>query len=136
MKWVERFEQIEAELKKQETPATLECISGMRLSEFARRDLTVEIYSETLGCSLWLCSNEKMARRIRKDDPDSVTYTAAELRYLLSLNPDAESLKKIHSAKSVFPGSTIAESIPNYMPDIPRETQGRKFKPIEKNTKP
>jgi hypothetical protein len=127
MNWVERFEQIEAELKKQETPATLESIPGIKLSEFERRDLAVEIYSEVIGCTLWLCSNEKMVRRIRKDAPDSVTYTTAELRSLLRLNTDAENMKKIHDIKSVFLGSTIAESIPNNMPDIARETQGRKL---------
>lgn len=108
--WVEKLNEIEKQLKEQETALTAECLPGIKLSEFERRDIAVEIYSEVLGCELWLCSNKYIAAQIREDAPGAVCYTVKELRHLLGLNPSPESLKTIHEAKAVFPGSTIEET--------------------------
>lgn len=110
--WVDKLNEIEARLKERETALTAECLPGIKLSEFERRDIAVEIYSEFLGCALWLCSNAKMAAQIRNDAPDAVTYTVSEIRQLISLNHSLEGLKKIHDAKIVFPDSVVKETTP------------------------
>ncbi len=107
--WLDRLEEIIEQQNKEETPLTVECIQGITLTEFARRDIAVEIYSEFLGSTLWLCSNNEMAAQIRRDDPGKTCYTLKELRRLLTLNPSPESLKKIHEVKTIFPGSTVKE---------------------------
>ncbi len=111
--WVEKLEKIEARLEKEQTALTAECLPGIKFSEFARRDIAVLIYSEFLGCELWLCSNNKMAAQIKQDAPEQVCYTADELRHLISLDPGPESLKKIHEAKTVYLGSTLTEAVGN-----------------------
>lgn len=105
--WVEKFDEVAERLKQEETPATVEGISGTTLTEFARRDIAVEIYSEVLECNLWLCSNNKIAAQIRKDAPGQVCYTADELRHLLNLNPRPEDLIKVHNTKNIFDGTLI-----------------------------
>ena len=50
-------------------------ISLLRLSELAKRNIAIEIYSEILGCTVWLCSNELMALQVKEDYPGAVTYT-------------------------------------------------------------
>lgn len=89
---------------------TLDQILGMRLSELSRRNIALRIYSEVLGCEIWLCSSEEMAAQIKEDDPGSVTYTVDELRKLYSLKPSPEDLRGIYNAKTVFPGSKIIAS--------------------------
>ena len=85
-------------------------IERLKLSEFEQRDIAVEIHSEVLGCTLWLCSSDTMVTQIKEDAPGAVCYTVGELRHLLSLNPSPESLKKIHEAKAIYPGSTVVEA--------------------------
>ena len=121
--WIDRLDEILDQQKKEDTPLTVECIPGITLTEFARRDIAVEIYSDFLQCNIWLCSNNEMVAQIRSDDPEQVCYTAAELRHLISLNPDPKSLQKINSAKSVFPGSTLKAGIPYEVPEVIREDQ-------------
>lgn len=115
--WLDKLDELIEQEKKEETPTTLENIPGITLAEFARRNMAVEIYSELLGCNIWLCSNKEMAAQVKKDDPETVTYTTHELRELVKLNPDPEGLKKIHDAKRVFPGSTLKEGIPYEVPE-------------------
>ena len=87
----------------------LERILSMRLSEFAKRNMAIEIYSEVLGRSFWLCFNELMALQVKEDYPDTVTYTVDEMRELIRLNPNTESLRSIHNVKSVFGNSRLIE---------------------------
>ena len=82
-------------------------IPFLLLSEFEKREIAVEIYSEFLNCSIWLCSDEDMADQIKMDSPEAVCYTTHELRDLIKLNASPESLKKINDAKGTFSGSSI-----------------------------
>ena len=82
-------------------------IPFLLLSEFEKREIAVEIYSELLKCNIWLCSDEDMADQIKMDSPGAVCYTTHELRDIIKLNPSPESLKKINEAKGTFPGSSI-----------------------------
>ncbi len=86
-------------------------IERMKLSELKDRDMAIQIYSEVLCCNLWLCSNDEIANQLKKDAPEQVRYTIKEIKSLLSLNPSPDSLKKIHEAKTSFPGSTIRDSV-------------------------
>jgi len=107
--WLDRFDEIIEQQNKEATPLTVECIPGITLTEFARRDIAVEIYSDILGCNLWLCSNNEMVTQIRRDDPEKICYTLKELQHLLTLNPSPKSLKTIHEVKTIYPGSTVKE---------------------------
>ena len=90
--------------------STLESISRMQLVEFQKRDMALEVYSEILECTIWLCSNEGMAAQVRRDDPQAVTYTVDEIRHLLRLQVSPEELKRIHDAKSIFKDSKVINS--------------------------
>ncbi|MGE5445121.1 MAG: hypothetical protein ACM3SR_11065 [Ignavibacteriales bacterium] len=95
---------------KPDTMLNLESILQLRLSELSKRNRAIKIYSEVLGCEIWLCGTEQMVTQLRQDDPEVITYTAGELKRLMSLNPDPKGLMNIHIAKSVFPGSKIIDS--------------------------
>ncbi|MFI5324253.1 MAG: hypothetical protein ACHQ6U_12180, partial [Thermodesulfobacteriota bacterium] len=47
----------------------LEHIPQITLSEFSKRDMAVEIYSEVLQQTVWLCSNSDMVLQIEEDNP-------------------------------------------------------------------
>ncbi|MGE5444485.1 MAG: hypothetical protein ACM3SR_07775 [Ignavibacteriales bacterium] len=85
-------------------------ISLLRLSELSKRNIAIKIYSEVLGCEIWLCGNEEMAAQLRQDDPGAMIYTANEMRKLLRLNPNSEDLKRIHTVKTLFNSSKIINS--------------------------
>lgn len=36
-------------------------ILQLRLSELSKRNIALKIYSEVLGCKIWLCGNKKMS---------------------------------------------------------------------------
>jgi len=109
--WVEKLKKIIIQQEEDEIPISIDSITNLRLSEFARRDIAVEIYSEYLGGTLWLCSNDDMVLQINRDDPEKICYTVEEIYLLLKLKPSVESLKKIHEAKTVFPNSKLKEII-------------------------
>lgn len=88
----------------------IEQISQMLLEQFAKRNMALEIYSEILGCELWLCSNEKMANQIKNDDPNAIIYTVDEIMNLIKLKPNPEELRRIHDVKEGFKNSKIIES--------------------------
>ncbi len=97
----------EQERKKKEEPRVVD-ISLLTLTELSKRNMAIEIYSEILGCYIWLCSNDKMVRDVKRDDPEAVTYTVDEIRHLIQLRP--EDIKRIHETKTVFPGSQVVDS--------------------------
>ncbi|MDA2918730.1 hypothetical protein MYX76_04440 [Desulfobacterota bacterium AH_259_B03_O07] len=88
----------------------IEEISQYTLVELSKRNMALEIYSEILGCTIWLCSNEAMVKKIKTDDHEAVTYTIEEMRHLLTLKVSPEEIKRIHNAKCVFNGSKIVDS--------------------------
>ena len=95
------------EQKNQTLSPDPEAITQITLAEFALRNIAVEIYSEVLGCVLWLCSDEEMKSQVMRDAPGQVCYTVRELRNLLKLDPPPEDIKKIHECKKIFSNSTI-----------------------------
>ncbi|HEX3037279.1 MAG TPA: hypothetical protein VHT73_19515 [Thermodesulfobacteriota bacterium] len=106
-----RWTQQLKEKKQQPEPTfTLENITNVRLSELAKLDIALQIYSDVLGCEIWLCYNEAMATQVRKDDPGAVIYTIAEVKRLIFLNPDPDDIRRIHATKALFPGSKIINS--------------------------
>jgi len=109
--WVDKIEEAIVQQKKEDTPLTVENLPSITLTEFARRDIAVEIYSDFLQCNIWFCSNNEIATQLKKDAPGQVCYTIDEIRSLLTLNPSPESIKKIHEAKTSFAGSIIKESV-------------------------
>ena len=86
---------------------SIEQILGMTLSEFARLDTAIQIFSKVLDCEIWLCPTDSIAFPIKQDDPEAVTYTVEELRVLIRLNPTPDDLKRINSVKIVFNNSKI-----------------------------
>ncbi len=88
----------------------LDQILLLRLSELAKGNTAVKVYSEILKCEVWLCSSARIALQLQSDDPEAITYTVAEMRQLIRLNPSAEGLKSIQNAKVAFPGSRVVDS--------------------------
>jgi hypothetical protein len=84
----------------------------LTLTELSRRNMAVEVYSELLGQTIWLCSNEEMVSHVLADDPQAVCYTAEEIRQLLRLRPTPGDIKRIHEVKTAFPESSIVKSSP------------------------
>lgn len=103
-------EALKDEEKQARSATGIDPVLLMRLSELAKREMAIRIRSEVLGCDVWLCSNARIALQVRGDDPDAITYTVAEMRQLIKLNPSPEDLKNMHNAKAVFPGSRIVDS--------------------------
>lgn len=85
--------------------------SKLLLSEFGKRNIALQIYSEYLSCEVWLCSNTGMQKQIKNDDPKAITYTVDELRHLIKLNPNPDELRGIHYAKEIFHKSKIINSV-------------------------
>jgi hypothetical protein len=107
--WV--FEVPESDSNKTVTKQDMSDISLITLSEFERRDMAVEIYSDFLRCTLWLSSNEEMVAQVNEGAPGAVCYMASELRCLLKLKPRPEDLRAIHEAKVINPGSVIKGAV-------------------------
>lgn len=107
MSYLEIIDRVLEEQKK-EPKQGLGDVSLLTLSQLAKRNMAIEIYSEILGCEIWVCSNEKIETQVKEDDPEAVCYTASEMIKLLRLNPTPEDIKRIHEAKSVFNGSRIS----------------------------
>lgn len=114
--WVDKIDTLIRQQNLLEFTCSFESIPAMRLADFGSRDIAIEIYSEVLGCKLWLCSNDKMAEKIEKEAPGQVCYIAEELRHLISHRPSHESLRMIHEVKVTNSGS----SIKTYAPKDPR----------------
>lgn len=93
-----------------ESEIGIDQILNMRLSKLSRRIIAIKIYSDVLGCEIWLCGNEQIAAQLRQDDPQTVVYTADELRKLNKLQPSPEDLRAIHNTKDVFEESRIVDS--------------------------
>lgn len=88
----------------------LDHILQLRLSELAKRNIAVKVYSDILGCDVWICGNATMALQVREDDSKAITYTVAEMRRIIRLNPTPEDIKNIHDAKMIFTGCKVVDS--------------------------
>ena len=72
--------------------------------------LIYRIYSEILGCHLWIIETEQDLHYLRDYQGTSeAVYTTDEIKKLKSL--DKDSLKHLHEVKDIFPGSRILEVI-------------------------
>ncbi len=94
----------EAQKEVIETP---DFYTNLSLSEIKKRDIAYQIYSEYVDDTFWICSNEKMVKQIKIDDPESVVYHIDEIVRINKLKPDIKSLKSIHYAKKVFGQSKL-----------------------------
>ena len=74
---------------------------------FARRKVGIKIYSEILGCYLWVVETDEDMHSLRSQGITEAIYTTDEIRKLKDLSKD--SLKEIHKAKEVFPESKVEE---------------------------
>lgn len=68
---------------KPERPLTLFDIVDIAKSEFTKVDMALGLYTEITNSFFWLCSSQKVAARIKKDDPSAITYTFDEMTKLL-----------------------------------------------------
>ena len=103
--------ELESESNLRGFGVSIEKILGMTLSEFARLDTAIQIFSKVLDCEIWLCPTDSIASQIKQDDPEAVTYTVGELRELIRLNPTPDDLTRINNEKIVFNNSKIVEGM-------------------------
>jgi len=82
-------------------------VPEISLTEVARCNIALKIYSSVLNCHVWFCPDEQMVEEILEDDPAAITYTVDEIMNLTKLNPSPEQLRRIHDAKEVFTGSKL-----------------------------
>jgi len=87
-----------------------EAISQLRFSEFSKLDISLEVDSDVLGCTIWFCPNEESASALKAENPKAVTYTADELLEILNLDPSHEDLNRIHCIKTIFKDSVVIDS--------------------------
>jgi hypothetical protein len=90
---------------------SIEQIPNMTLSEFSKRSMAIEIYSEILQRNIWFCSNDEMVRQIKTDVPDAICFTSDELKHLLNLNPSPEDIKRINLIKGESDTSRVINAL-------------------------
>jgi hypothetical protein len=83
--WEIPSQQAEKDKRRKQEELQVADISPLTLTELSRRNMALEIYSELLGCTIWLCSNTEMVKEIQKDDPSAICYTVDEVRRFLEL---------------------------------------------------
>jgi len=86
---------------------------NLSLSEIKKRDIAYQIYSEYVDDTFWICSNEKMVKQMKIDDPESVVYHIDEIVKINKLKPNIKGLKSIHDAKKCFKNSKVIRSKKN-----------------------
>jgi len=89
---------------------SIEFYSRLSLSEIKKRDIAYQIYSEYVDDTFWICSNDSMVEKIRKDDPECVVYHIDEILKINKLKPNIKGLKSIHDAKKCFKNSKVVET--------------------------
>ncbi len=83
-------------------------IDRIKLADFSKRNIALEVYSSTLDGIVWFCSNDQMAHKVINDVPGAVCYTARELLRLIKLQVSDEELIKIYNTKKVFDGKIVS----------------------------
>jgi len=84
-------------------------VPEISLTEFARCNIALKIYSSVLNCHVWFCPDGQIIEEVLEDDPTAICYTAAELEKLIEIDPSKDFLKKIHDIKTVFNPSKLIE---------------------------
>jgi len=108
--------------EKKEYKENLIPLNEMKIKDFAKRSMAIQIFSKTFDEEIWFCSNEEMANKIREDDPESICYTADELIHLNNLNLDKSGIRKLHNLKKTFRGK-IALSQKHQLRDMKPKNQ-------------
>lgn len=80
-------------------------LQNMPLETFIKTDLVVRVASNVLGEDILFVSDSEIAEGLKAEG--FVIYTADELKAIVKLNPDPETLKVIHEVKNVFLGSVM-----------------------------
>jgi hypothetical protein len=96
-------------LEKKDNPQIAD-IFPLTLTELGRRNMALEIYSEVLGCTIWLCSNTEMVKEIQKDNPSAICYTVDEVRRFLELKATQESIRSEEGKVLLFNPKEHGES--------------------------
>jgi hypothetical protein len=84
---------------------TLTLLNERKISPIEK--VAYRIYSELLGCCLWVVETDHDLHSLRSQGISEAIYTAEEIQKLRRLNKD--SLKEIHKIKQVFPESIVDE---------------------------
>ena len=74
----------------------------MPLSEFAKQDKAIKLYSRLFGEHYWLVPSPEV-----QSDFDAVVYYVSEVQLLKPLQKDKEFLKQIHLVKKLFNGTIV-----------------------------
>ncbi len=85
-------------------------LTEMKIKNFAKRNLAIQVYSKTLNEEVLFCSNASMEKKVRTDQPESVCYTADELLEIIKLDLTKERLMKFHELKKTFRGKVLKVS--------------------------
>lgn len=76
-------------------------------SGVVRRIEGYKIYSELLGCCLWVVADDEDMRSLRLQGISEAVYTADEIKKLKGI--DKDSLKAVHKVKEVFEDSKVED---------------------------
>mgnify|MGYP001348830722 CR=1 FL=1 len=92
----------------QTTTAEIERIRAMKMSEFSQAGSWAKIASDLFPHSeIYLASDPKAAREVKKFAPNAVIYGPGELARIMALGPDEEMISQIHRAKAILGGRVI-----------------------------
>ncbi len=83
-----------------------EHVAGMKLSDFARAGLIVQVRSEVLETDVLFVSDNVPESRLR--GRPEVVYRAHELKRLARVPPDPRGLRTVHMVKEIY-GGTIQD---------------------------
>lgn len=66
-----------------------------RVGTLTEVNIAIKIHSEISGHEIWFCSNEEMAREIKRRNLKARTYTINEIKEAIELAPDSQVLKQL-----------------------------------------
>ena len=81
-------------------------VAGMKLDDFARAGLIVQVRSEVLDADVLFVSDNVPESKLR--DRPEVVYRAHELKKLSRVPPDPSGLRTVHMVKEIY-GGTIED---------------------------
>ena len=80
-----------------------ERVAGMKLDDFARAGLIVQVRSQILGADVLFVSDNVPEAKLR--DRSEVVYRAHELKKLARVPPDPMGLRTVHMVKEIYGGT-------------------------------